>query len=400
MKITIITPFFPYPRRGDGHGAERYAENLAIYFKKKGNDVKIVTTFWNGGKRHDLFKGIPILRILESKALFRKFGTIFFLHYITFGLNLFRKKNFNFYKDSDIILINIGMGFTRFFKKRKIPLISIFHHYWFIKSESTRSNFIKSLNYYYLYFFYLFSYYYLEKRQFKRNNNIIAISKSSKNELFKYYGINKKKIKIIPIGIDTNKFNPSNKSKEIRKKYGNNILLYSALTVYRKRLPVLLEAMTQVIKEIPDVRLILTGGGPLWNYCKNLSDSFGLQEHAIFLGFVKEEVLLEFYASSDIYILPSEQEGFGQVILEAMASGTPVICANKPPMSEIVENGGKTFRVNDPEDLSKNIIELLKNREKLLKFKKNALNVAMKYEWTHLINNYIKYFKEILKLKA
>ena len=50
MKITIISTFFPHPRRGYYYGSERYIENLAIYLKKIGNNVKIVTTFWNGGK--------------------------------------------------------------------------------------------------------------------------------------------------------------------------------------------------------------------------------------------------------------------------------------------------------------------------------------------------------------
>ena len=387
MKITIISPFFPYPKRGNAHGAERYIENLAIHLKKNGQDVKIVTSFWNGGKRHDDFNGIPILRVLDSKAIFGKLGCIFFLQNITFGLSVCL--NFKFFCDSDIIITNIAMGFTRFFKIKKIPFVSVFYH----------REIVKSFRYEFFYYsFFLFFLHYLQKRQFRKHENIIAISNFSKNELIKHYGLKEKRITVIPIGIDTEKFNQSNNSNDVREKYGKNILLYSALTVYRKRLPVLLEAMTRVIKEVPDVRLILTGGGPLWNHCKNFSDSLGLQEYVTFLGFVKDEELRKYYASSDIYILPSELEGFSQVLLEAMASGTPVICANIPPMSEIVENGGgKMFKVNDPKDLSKKIIELLKNREELLKLKKNALITIKKYEWPQIAKIYRDFFKKILK---
>ena len=106
MKITIITPFFPYPRRGDFYGGERYNENLAINLKKLGNEVKIVTTYWNGDKRYDIYKGMKILRILDTIAINKRFGDRFFLQYISFGLNLFRRKNFKFYRDSDIIILN------------------------------------------------------------------------------------------------------------------------------------------------------------------------------------------------------------------------------------------------------------------------------------------------------
>ena len=78
MKITIISPFFPYPKRGDFFGAERYTENLAFSLKEIGFDIKIVTSFWYGGKRYDTYNGIPILRILDSKALFGNFGVKYF----------------------------------------------------------------------------------------------------------------------------------------------------------------------------------------------------------------------------------------------------------------------------------------------------------------------------------
>ena len=129
MKVTIISPYFPYPKRGDFFGAERYTENLALNLKKIGVDVKLITSFWNGGKKYDNYKGIPILRIQDTRNLFGEPGTIFFLHFITFGLNLFRKKVYKFYKDSDVLLLNLSIPFSRFFRIKKIPIISIFHHY-------------------------------------------------------------------------------------------------------------------------------------------------------------------------------------------------------------------------------------------------------------------------------
>lgn len=383
LRISIVTPVFPYPKRGVLPGVERYVENLAIPLKQLGQEVKIVTCFWNGGSKYDEYYGIPILRVLDSKRVLGKIGSIFHLNNLTFGLNIIMKKNFSFYADSDIILMPLALGFTRFFKIKNIPLISGFLHH-------------DPINYVMEYLTLPF-YNHLEKRQFKKHKNVITISNASKDELIKLYRLEDKNIKVFPIGIDTNRFNPSNYSEEIRKKFGKNILLYVGPFLRRKRIPILLKAMTHVIKEIKEVHLILIGKGLLLEYCKNLSNSLGLKEYTTFLGFVDDRDLSKYYASADIYIFPSELEGFGQVILEAMASGTPVICANKPPMSEIIENGGKTFELNDPEDLSKKIVEILKDRNELKTLKKNTSKIIEKYKLSRIAADYINYFKEIIE---
>ena len=109
---------------------------------------------------------------------------------------------------------------------------------------------------------------------------------------------------------------------------------------------------------------------------------------------------MKYYASSDIFIFPSVSEGFGQVLLEAMASGTPVICSDKPPMSEIVGDGGLTFEVDDSEDLAQKIIYLLKNREALARLKENALKIAMTYKWSEIAKFYNNYLKNTSLIEA
>ncbi|MFX1395146.1 MAG: glycosyltransferase family 4 protein, partial [Promethearchaeota archaeon] len=233
----------------------------------------------------------------------------------------------------------------------------------------------------------------MERNVFKEYNNIITISNRSKNSLKNVYNVEDKNIKVFPIGIDDKKFNPSNRSEQIREKYGNNILLYSGLMLPRKRVPVLLEAMTNVIKEIPDVHLILTGKGRLLNDYKKLAKTLGIQNNTSFLGFVEDNELLKFYASCDIFVFPSWREGFGQAILEAMASGTPVICADMPPMSEIVGNGGLTFKQDDSKDLAKKIIQLLNNRDELARLRENALTKVKEYSWIQIAKGYYDYLR-------
>jgi len=372
LKITFMSLFFPHPNRGASPGVERSIEEISNNLRKWGHNIKIVTTYLNGGNRRDEYRGLKILRIKESKFYFGRLGSLLEINRIIFGLNALRPKNFKFFKDSDLIIMyNPGLC-TPLFRIKKIPIISMFWHFTIVS-------------------------YFVTRWEFKNNKNIITVSKKSKEDLVKYYGTKEEWIKIIPNGINTKKFNPSNKSEEIRKKYGNNILLFSGLMVDRKSIPTLLKAMSYVIQEIPDAHLILTGYGPRLQEYKKLSYSLNIQNNTTFLGFISDSILVKYYATSDIFILPSELEGFGQILLEAMASGTPVICANRPPMSNIVGDAGIRFKLYDSKDLSMKIIELLNNRQKLNILSKNALKQVKKYDYSIITKKYHNYFLKILK---
>ncbi|MFX1396115.1 MAG: glycosyltransferase family 4 protein [Promethearchaeota archaeon] len=385
MKITFITPVFPHPKQGVYPGIERFVKNIALSIKDLGHDVKILTTYWNGGKKEDSYRTIPIRRIRDSKSFIGKLGSICSLNYYSFGFNSFTKRNYNFYSDSDIIVLPLAIGFNFIFKLKKIPVVSFFYHH---DSPASFRDYL-----------YLPFYDRLIKKQIKRYDNVIIRSDLARYELSKFYGYGDKNISLITSAVDMEKFNPNKKDPKIKDKFGDNILLYLGPFFKRKQIPILLKAMPNVIKEFPNVHLLLIGDGEpeILNYCKNLTFELKIQNNITFLGFVDDEEIPKYYASSDIFVFPSELEGFGAVMIEAMASGTPVICANRKPMSTIVENGGIMFEVNDPKDLSKKIVSLLKNRERITELRENAIEVAKKYDVSNIAKQYIKLFKKILE---
>ena len=382
LSITIITPVFPYPNRGILPGIERYVESLVFPLKEIGVNVKILTTFWNGGIRNDLYKKIPILRIKDSKTLFGKIGTLFHINYLTFGLNLIRKKNYSFFKDSDILIMPLAIGFTSLIKLKKIPIISCFLHYDKILSLVEHFN----TPFYRL----------MEKKQFQKQKNIITVSNGSKNDIIKYYGIPQENIKVFPIGVDLNRFNPSRSQIDIRQKYGKTILLYSGPMIPRKRISILLFAMKKVIKFFPDVKLLLLGKGLYLKKYQKLGKNLKIEKNLVWVGFVENPEV--YYASCDLFVFPSELEGFGQVITESMACGTPVICADKPPMCEIIGEGGVTFKLNNPNDLAEKIIILLSNRQELKRLSEKALNRVKEFEWLKVISDILEYAKKSSKI--
>jgi len=380
MKITIITPVFPYPNPGVFPGIERHIQYLALSLKKLGVNVQIITSFWNGGLKYDEYDNIPIIRILDSKKLLGRIGSFARLNNITLGLNFMSKKIYKYFYDSNIVILTQPFGFIEFLKLKNIPVINICYHYEEPKMFQ---------EYFDLPFFH-----FLQKRQFKIHRKIIAISEFTKSSLISKYNLNEKDIKVIPIGVDAERFNSNKSSIDIREKYGNKILLYVGPMIYRKRIPVLLKAIVRVLKRFPDVKLVLLGDGIYLKKYQEYAKRLKINDNLIWKGFVNNPEF--YYASSDLFIFPSELEGFGQVLIEAMACGTPLICANIPPMSEIIGNGGLTFNLNDSEDLAEKIIYLLENKEKRLILGKNAQNrIKNLYSWSIIVKELIEYIKSL-----
>ncbi len=379
LDISILTLVFPYPNSGALPGVENYIRSVAVPIKKLGHRVKIITTYWNGKKKYDTYKGIPIIRVSDSRRFLGKIGCAFHLNNITFGLNLLRKKNLKYFYNSDLLILPLAIGFVSLLRLKKRNIISTFLHY-----DEPRS-FIDFLT--------LPFYHFIEKRQLKKNKKIITISETSKKEIKKHYGISGEKIKVFPIGVNTNKFNPQQRDPNLRKKYGPNILLYVGPIIYRKRIPVLFKAIHYIINDfkITDFHLLIIGDGPLLDEYIQLSKKLDLTDHITFLGFVSDKFLPKYYASSDLFVFPSELEGFGQVILEAMASGIPPLCANRPPMSKIVKNEKMLFKTNDSKDLAKKIVKILNSQSYYEDLKSFIDKRVQKYKQINIAKKWVEF---------
>ena len=192
------------------------------------------------------------------------------------------------------------------------------------------------------------------------------------------------KIEVIPVGVDTEKFKPLNVEKE-----ENTLFFLSVLDEFHryKGLDYLLEALKRIKKEIPNVRLIVGGEGKLLNYYKQKVISMRLQDNVEFAGFIPDEQIVEYYNKCDILVLPSisaEQEGFGIVLLEAMACERPVVSTEIVGVAEDVKerNAGRIVKPKDEKALAEAIIEILEDEMLAKKMGKNGRKlVEEKYMW-------------------
>jgi len=124
----------------------------------------------------------------------------------------------------------------------------------------------------------------------------------------------------------------------------------------------LIMAFAQVITEIPNIRLVFLGDGELRGELSGQVKTLGLEKHVLFLG-IRNDVP-EIISCSDLFVLPSINEEFGVVLLEAMAMKCPIVAANVGGVPEVVLDGetGVLVPLKDPVQLARGIIRLLKDR--------------------------------------
>lgn len=177
----------------------------------------------------------------------------------------------------------------------------------------------------------------------------------------------KEKTIVVYNGFDPDEFNITCSRIESRRRVGlpsnKRILLFLGYLYPHKCPELLLEILPDIIKFYPDVLLVFGGIGIMEDDLKQQVRDLGLQKHVVFAGFIEKEDRPFYYKASDIFILPSKKESFGNVAFEALLSGTPVIVTDRCGCSEIISEHdcGYVVKYGDLSDLKEKIILLFNN---------------------------------------
>lgn len=201
---------------------------------------------------------------------------------------------------------------------------------------------------------------FLEMLSILFNKKVIAISQSVKKSLIKYEFVPEKKIYVIPNGIDYQKFSKSVKFEDYSKEKGIVIGTVCRLE-WQKGIIYLLFAMKIILAKFPDTRLEIVGDGSLLGELKDFSRKLGISNSVNFFG--KFADVIPFYKRMSVFVLPSLYEGFGIVLLEAMAAGVPVVATNVDGIKEVVINGESGILVppKNPEAIASAVIKIIEN---------------------------------------
>ena len=211
-----------------------------------------------------------------------------------------------------------------------------------------------------------------EAESAKKATLIVTITKYSKAKIKQFYNVDPEKIRIVPNGVDTQRFTPNGDCGTIRRRIGAGnrpIVLFVGSLIPRKGVGFLVEAAKRVVKEHKETLFLIVGGGPLRNKLEADVETAGLTRNFTFVCGVSEEDLPPVYRCADVFALPSIQEGQGIVLLEAQSCGKPVVAFNVTGVRETVKNGQTGLLINPSSDnLAEAISRLLSDpslREKL-----------------------------------
>jgi glycosyltransferase involved in cell wall biosynthesis len=198
----------------------------------------------------------------------------------------------------------------------------------------------------------------LERMHARRADLVITVSRYCAERLEELYGV--RDAIVVPELIDLNAWQRLFKANPVAD-VSNKFTILSVCRFYpRKRLDILLRAAGLLRTEIPELEIRIVGNGPEHGRLQDICKELGLGPVVRWLGDVSQSTLAEEYNRCHVFCLPSVQEGFGIVFLEAMAAGKPIIAARAAAIPEVVRNG-LLVEPDNPEALAEAILHLYRN---------------------------------------
>jgi 1,2-diacylglycerol 3-alpha-glucosyltransferase len=179
------------------------------------------------------------------------------------------------------------------------------------------------------------------RNMMRRAEVVIAPSQPIKDEL-EENGVRMQACEVVPTGIDNSLYTPANFDKDFLGRYGlqgKKVVLHVGRLSMEKRLDIVLRAMTELAKDEPNLRLLVAGTGPAAGFYADEAKRLGVSDRVVFTGFMPDAELLKAYASCEMLVLASTFETQGLVVLEAMASGTPVAGMRCRAIPEFIQEG-------------------------------------------------------------
>jgi phosphatidylinositol alpha-mannosyltransferase len=208
---------------------------------------------------------------------------------------------------------------------------------------------------------------------------------------------------IIPNGVDVRHFSPSVTPFEEYRDGKRNLLFVGRLEK-RKGLAYLLRAFVRIKREMPDIRLIVVGAGSrLRKRYERFVVQHGLQNDVVFKGVVTYDDLARYFRTADIYCSPATgHESLGVVLLEGLASGTPVIASDIPGYSTVIthDKDGLLFPPKDSARLADALLQLLNDRDLAARLSAAGLQTASGYSWERVGQRVAGFYQSVLAARG
>ena len=202
-------------------------------------------------------------------------------------------------------------------------------------------------------------------------------------------------LKLWPRGVDSSLFSPAKRSVEWRRARGiadsDTVVLFVSRLVMEKGLSVVIDVAAGLRERQSQHRVVIVGDGPERS---NLASAI---PGAIFEGHQKGDDLATAYASSDVFLFPSETETFGNVTLEALSSGLPAVVADATGSNSLVQDGANGFLTTPraSQEFVEHVDRLIRDEALRRRMSEAARNSAIGYEWNRVLGQIAAYYEEL-----
>ncbi|MDG6220441.1 MAG: glycosyltransferase family 4 protein, partial [Candidatus Thermoplasmatota archaeon] len=335
MKVLQMCVRFP-PAPG---GAENHVHEISKELKARGESVKVFTS--------DLYTEMPLKKLDApytrvdgiSVKRFPTFSMPGDMHYVIMkgmlGAAIRSKPDIMHAHSYGYYQMNVAAAAKKL-KGTPLVLTTHYHPEWSMWGGDKRKQLRKIYDRF------------LSRTVLNSADVIIGVSRHEM-ELMSRLGFDTSKVRVIPNGIVFSRFDPIPDGSLFRKEYGveGRMVLYTGRLASNKGLHVLIRSAPQVLKEYPDTTFVIGGEDfGIKNQLISQARKLGIEKNIIFTGHIKdEEMFRSAYAACDAYVLPSEFEAFGIVLLEAMACEKPCIGTRVGGVPEVIEDGKTGFLV-------------------------------------------------------
>jgi glycosyltransferase involved in cell wall biosynthesis len=385
MKIAMIIPWFS-PLKG---GAENGALELSKCLVRRGHEVHVITPrYRRSWPREEKIDGIIVHRFftLGIPGL-KKISEALHSIWPFFGIPSLLNKI-----KPDIIhlhyILFTGHAGVSYSKKSKTPTVLTVVGNDVYDPFDIPADFLHSWN----------------KKVANGVHHIAASNSFVARVMREKFSVPEDNVSVVPYGIDVNRFTPLKNGFSFRDNLGIPKDATVVLTVQRlherKEVHFFLEAAKYILEKKKDAYFLVVGRGPEEKRLKQLAKETQIDKSVIFTGFVPDDKLVDVYRSADVFTFHTTYEGFGIVVLEAMATATPVVTTRAVGTEEIVTDGETGILVLPrlPLELAKATLRVIENKELRTSLAANGRRSAIeKFSWEKIADRYLALYKKVSK---
>jgi glycosyltransferase involved in cell wall biosynthesis len=407
MKIGLLS----YRSNPFSGGQGIYVKHLSLALTKLGHQVDVIS----GPPYPDLHEDINLIKIpslnlfeLEDNLRLRSFRPSFL-----FNLADFREwlgvlsgsfpepyafgKRVNIYLDKtstdyDLIHDNQSLCYELINIQKEIPLVTTIHHpitrdrRLALEAAATWKERL-SINRWH-------SFLRMQKKVAPQLNRIVCPSNQSKADVIEELKVNEENVDVVLNGIDLDSFN---RDERVEKK-PYRIITTASADVPLKGLKFLIEAMTEIIEEIPEAHLMVLGRAKKEGDIGKQISRLSLEEKISFRSGLSQSEVVSLYASSHICVIPSLYEGFGFGAGEAMACGLPLISTQSGGLKEVIGQDAVIIEARSSKAIVKAVKDLFSNKEKQLALSRaGRKRMENEFNWMKAAEAYEEIYSKTIK---